>query len=106
MAERFGGSCRRDLLDHIIVLDERHLKKFMNLYVRYYHDDRTHLGLDKRTPASRKALIGAGPNTKIVSVPKLGGLHHRYDLAGSLATTCPGELALAKALSIQAFLSQ
>jgi hypothetical protein len=56
--------CRRDLLDHVIVLNERHLKRLMTEYIRYYHDDRTHLGLDKETPAGRVA-----------------GLHHRYDLA-------------------------
>ena len=45
VAERWVGNCRRDLLDHVIVLNERHLKRLMNEYVRYYHDDRTHLAL-------------------------------------------------------------
>jgi transposase InsO family protein len=52
IAERFVGSCR-DLLDHVIVLNERHFKRLMTEYVRYYHDDRTHLGLAKQTPAGR-----------------------------------------------------
>src|SRR5664280_2870224 len=47
IAERWVGSCRRDLLDHVIALDERHLKRLLSQYVSYYHDDRTHLGLDK-----------------------------------------------------------
>ncbi len=81
VAERFVGSCRRDLLDHVIVLNERHLKRLMNEYVRYYHDDRTHLGLGKETPAGRDAAHQTPMNTKIVSMPRLGGLHHRYDLA-------------------------
>ncbi len=51
VAERFVGSCRRDLLDHVIVLNERHLKRLMTEYVCYYHDDRTHLGLAKQTHA-------------------------------------------------------
>ena len=55
VAERFVGNCRRDLLDHVIVLNERHLKRLMAEYVHYYHDDRTHLGLDKQTPAGRTA---------------------------------------------------
>ena len=55
VAERFVGNCRRDLLDHVIVLNERHLKRLMTEYVRYYHDDRTHLGLEKQTPAGREA---------------------------------------------------
>ena len=47
------GSCRRDLLDHVIVLNERHLKRLMREYIRYYHGDRTHLGLAKDTPQGR-----------------------------------------------------
>ncbi len=47
VAERWVGSCRRDLLDHVIVLNERHLKRLMTEYVGYYHEDRTHLGLAK-----------------------------------------------------------
>jgi putative transposase len=53
----------------------------MNEYVRYYHDDRTHLGLDKQTPAGRVAAARANASSKVVSMPRLGGLHHRYDLA-------------------------
>ena len=50
IAERWIGSCRRDLLDHIIAVDERHLKRLLSEYIRYYHEDRTHLGLGKGTP--------------------------------------------------------
>jgi putative transposase len=81
VAERFVGNCRRDLLDHVIVLNERHLKRLMTEYVRYYHDDRTHLGLGKQTPAKRNAATNTPPTAKVVSMPRLGGLHHRYDLA-------------------------
>ena len=81
VAERFVGSCRRDLLDHVIVANERHLKRLMSEYVRYYNEDRTHLGLAKETPACRTAVAIANPNSKVVSMPRLGGLHHRYDLA-------------------------
>jgi transposase InsO family protein len=81
VAERFVGSCRRDLLDHVIVLDERHLKRLLAEYVRYYHEDRTHLGLDKRSPEGRKSATGITANAKVMSMPRLGGLHHRYDLA-------------------------
>ena len=80
MAERFVGNCRRDLLDHVIILNERHLKRLMNEYVRYYHDDRTHLGLKKQTPAGRKPRE-SNAGSKVVSMPRVGGLHHRYDLA-------------------------
>ena len=53
VAERWVGSCRRELLDHVIVLNERHLKRLMAEYVRFDHEDRTHLGLAKDTPAGR-----------------------------------------------------
>ncbi len=81
VAERWVGSCRRDLLDHVVVLNERHLKRLMAEYVRYYHDDRTHLGLAKDTPAGRPAAIRPGVESKIQSLPRLGGLHHRYAVA-------------------------
>jgi putative transposase len=41
VAERFVGSCRRELFNHVIVLNERHLRRLMNEYIRYYHNDRT-----------------------------------------------------------------
>jgi putative transposase len=54
VAERRVGTCRRELLDHVIVLNKHHLKRLVNEYVHSHHDERTHLGLDKETPASRK----------------------------------------------------
>jgi len=48
VAERWVGSCRRELLDHTIVLNERHLKRLLSDYVSYYNEDRTHLGLEKQ----------------------------------------------------------
>jgi putative transposase len=81
IAERFVGNCRRELLEHVIVLNERHLKRLMREYIDYYHDDRTHLGLGKETPAGRSSTKSTPVNAKVVSMPRLGGLHHRYDLA-------------------------
>ncbi len=81
VAERFVGSCRRDLPDHVIVLNEHHLKRLMNEYIRYYHEDRAHLGLSKETPAQRRAMKCTAPDANVVSMPTLGGLHHRYDFA-------------------------
>ncbi len=69
---------RRDLLDHIIAFDERHLKRLLADYLRYYHDDRTHIGLNKNIPNKRLRSIGQGP---VTSFPRLGGLHHRYEKA-------------------------
>ena len=81
VAERWVGNCRRDLLDHVIVLNEWHLKKLMGEYIRYYHDDRTHLGFKKRTPEGRLTATDTNARCEVVSMPRLGGLHHRYDLA-------------------------
>src|SRR5664280_2664635 len=78
VAERWVGSCRRELLDHVIALDERHLKPLLSEYVSYYHDDRTHLGLDKQTPAGRARSLEKGT---VICQQRVGGLHHRYDWA-------------------------
>jgi len=78
VAERWVESCRRDLLDHIIPINERHLKRLLSEYIRYYHEDRTHLGLGKGTPNGRSHVMAA---TQVVSHERLGGLHHRYDWA-------------------------
>ena len=69
VAERFVGSCRRDLLDHVIVLNECHLKRLMGEYVCYYHDDRTHLGLEKQTPAGRSPVERLRPSGQVTSMP-------------------------------------
>ncbi len=75
IAERWVESCRRDLLDHIIAVNERHLRRLLTDYVGYYHDDRTHLGLGKGTPNNRPRSIASG---RVLSHKRLGGLHHRY----------------------------
>lgn len=62
------------------MLDERHLKRLLKEYVVYCHDDRTHLGLNKETPGARVTSIEE-EGTTVVSLPRLGGLHHRYELA-------------------------
>jgi transposase InsO family protein len=81
VAERWVGNCHRDLFDHVIVLNERHLKRLTSAYVCYYHEDRTHLALAKGTPAGREAENNPEGNNRVVSMPRLGGLHHGYDLA-------------------------
>jgi len=81
VAERWVGDCRRDLLDHVIVLNERHLKRLMGEYVSYHHDDRTHFSLAKEIPASRKVNNCPSLSGLVLSKPRLGGLHHCYNLA-------------------------
>ena len=77
IAERWVESCRRcDLLDHVIAINESHLKRLRSDYVHYYHEDRTHLGLDKETPGDRLRSVSSG---QVIGRSRLGGLHHRYD---------------------------
>ena len=78
MAERWVGSCRRELLDHVISLNEHHLRRLIRDYVRYYHLDRTHDGLGKDIPDRRSIETKPGNGAKVISLPRVGGLHHRY----------------------------
>jgi transposase InsO family protein len=78
-AERWVATVRRDLLDHVIVLNERHLHRLLSEFVAYYHDDRTHLGLGKNTPSMRVVASKPNGDAEIVGHPRLGGLHHRYE---------------------------
>ena len=74
--ERVIGSIRRECLVHVIVLNDRHLRRVLRAYLAYYHWSRTHLGLGKDAPDGRPACAAAGP---IIVSPEVGGLHHRYD---------------------------
>jgi putative transposase len=76
-AERVIGSIRRECLDHVIVVNERHLRRVLRSYLAYYHKSRTHLSLDKDCPDPRP-VQPPGPG-KIVALPQLGGIHHRYE---------------------------
>ncbi len=77
-AERWVGSCRREILDHVIALDERHLLRLLREYVSYHHQDRVHDSLAKDTPDTRTIEPRPTPTAKVSSLPRLGGLHHRY----------------------------
>jgi len=74
--ERIIGSIRRECFDHVIILNERHLRRVLKAYLAYYHRSRTHLGLEKDAPEPR--AIQAQDVGPVVSEPVLGGLHHRY----------------------------
>lgn len=79
VAERWIGSVRRELLDHVVVFNDRHLLRLLREYVAYYHDDRIHLGLAKATPANRLPQTRPAGDAEVVALPRLGGLHHRYE---------------------------
>lgn len=75
-AERLIGTIRRELLDHVIVLNEQHLRRRLRCNFRYYHTSRTHLALDKDAPEPRALEpLDCG---RVVALPQVGGLHHRY----------------------------
>lgn len=78
IAERWVGSCRREILDHIIALNEQHLGRVIRDYMNYHHEDRTHDSLEKYTPNQRPIENKPTGNTDVISMPRLGGLHHRY----------------------------
>jgi hypothetical protein len=74
--ERLIGSIRRDCLDHVIVLNEQHLRRVLRSYFQYYHRSRCHLSLDGDAPESRPVQ---GPEMgRVVELPEVGGLHDRY----------------------------
>src|SRR5271169_5509756 len=75
--ERVIGSIRRECLDEVVIFNERHLRRVLSSYVDYYHRTRTHLSLDKDCPRSRP--IQSPQNGRIIAVPQVGGLHHRYE---------------------------
>ena len=73
-AERLIGSIRREILDHVVVLGERHLRHILRSYMTYYNEARTHLALNKDAPIPREIrTVG-----RIIATPHLGGLHHQY----------------------------
>ena len=78
IAERWVGGCRRELLDHVIPLNERHLRRLIRDYVSYFHEDRIHDSLGKDTPNRRPIQIKPCAEATVVSSARLGGLHHRY----------------------------
>jgi transposase InsO family protein len=81
VAERWIGTVRRELLDHAVVVNERHLRRLLDEYVAYYNDDRTHLGLEKQTPSRRKRSVERSAEPRVIARSRVGGLHHRYELA-------------------------
>ena len=74
--ERLIGTLRRECLDHVVVLNETHLRRLLSQYLIYYHRARTHLSLDKDAPEPR--LVERLEQGRIVETPMVGGLHHRY----------------------------
>jgi len=80
--ERFLGSVRRECLDHVLVLDEAHLRRVLREYVAYFNGSRPHQGLQQRIPDGPEGPgVRAATHGKIRAIPVLGGLHHTYQRA-------------------------
>ena len=75
--ERLIGSIRRDVLDHVIILNEHHLRRVLLAYITYYHRFRTHLALEMDCPKPR--AVEAPEIGQVIAVPEVGGLHHHYE---------------------------
>jgi putative transposase len=74
--ERLIGSIRRDCLNHVIILNERHLRCLLSAYLEYYHQARPHMGLGHDAPQPR--AVEPPERGPILAEPMVGGLHHRY----------------------------
>jgi putative transposase len=77
--ERLIGSIRRECLDHMIIINEDHLIRILTSYFEYYHRSRTHLSLDCNAPIPRE--IEPPDQGRVVLIPEVGGMHHRYTRA-------------------------
>src|ERR1700678_1769706 len=78
VAERWIGSARREVLDHVIPVNDKHLRPLVREYIAYYHEDRTHIGLEKTTPDRRPIEPVLTESCQLLALPRIGGLHHRY----------------------------
>ena len=79
VAERFVGSARREMLDHVLVLDEDHLGRMVTEYQQYFNEARPHQGIGQRVPEGRAVVTDV--TKPILARRVLGGLHHDYQRA-------------------------
>jgi transposase InsO family protein len=77
VAERWVGSCKREIIDHVIVFNEDHLRRLLRDYVSYYNTDRVHTTLQD-APEGRDIECRPNQEAKVVGLRRVGGLHHRY----------------------------
>jgi hypothetical protein len=75
-AQEWVGTLRRKLLDHVIVLGERHLLRLVRQHAAYYNKDRPHISLDGDAPEAR--TVEPPTAGRVIALPKVGGIHHRY----------------------------
>jgi putative transposase len=78
VAERLVLSIRNEFLNHVIAINEDHLRRLMRAYVDYYNKDRCHLSLERDSPFGREVQKKPSDSIKVISISKLSGLQHRY----------------------------
>jgi putative transposase len=76
-AERFVGTVRRELLDHVVVMNEDHLRRLLHEYIAYYNAERVHTAIAD-APAGRASEIRPSSTATLIRLPRVGGLHGRY----------------------------
>lgn len=81
ICERFLGSVRREVLDHFLLLNERHLKRVLKAYVEYFNYYRPHQGIGQAIPIPKQEGSSPKAGGKVKSIAVLGGLHHHYERA-------------------------
>jgi putative transposase len=79
-AERFVGTVRRELLDHVVVLSEDHLRRLLREYVEYYNTERVHTSIGD-APEGRLVRERPSERAKVIGLPRVGGVHHLYSWA-------------------------
>jgi transposase InsO family protein len=79
VSERWIQSCRRELLDHVIILNESQARRLIRDYISYYHEDRIQDSLEKNIPATRAVSNKPDSSANLISFARIGGLPHRYD---------------------------
>ena len=75
-AERLVGLNRREGLDHVIILNENHLRAILRSYLSYYHEARPHLSLERNSPIPRE--VERPSKGSVIAIQQVGGLHHRH----------------------------
>ena len=74
--ERFMGSLRRECLNHLLIFNERRLRRILREYLTYYHQSRPHMALANNAPEPR--IVEPSSQSRVLALPQVGGLHHRY----------------------------
>jgi len=77
LAERWVGTCKREIIDHVIVINEDHLWRILRDYVDYYNTERVHTAI-RDAPEGRAIEARPSLDARVIGLPRVGGLHHRY----------------------------